>query len=148
MPVDNDGNFVTEREWNHNEASDFQRLEATVYQARINHDFSRNWRGDLTVRHYENTERQNYHEPRGLLDADLNPADDPREAVYSKRQFRNQYRENEATSVTGNLIGELNISGLEHTVLMGAESYTADNTFIGNNSNSIYNKTNPAKSPT
>ena len=135
VPVDNDGNFVTDRKWNHNEASDFQRLEATVYQARINHDFSLNWRGDLTVRHYENTERQNYHEPRGLLDADLNPVDDPREAVYSQRQFRNQYRENEATSVTGNLIGELSISGIEHTVLMGAESYTADNTFIGNNAN-------------
>lgn len=135
VPVDNNGNFVTEREWNHNEASDFQTLEATVYQARINHDFSLNWHGDLTVRHYENTERQNYHEPRGLLNADLEPVTNPEDAVYSQRQFRNQYRENEATSVTGNLIGELSMLGLEHTVLLGAESYTADNTFIGNNAN-------------
>lgn len=135
VPVDNDGNFVTKREWNHNEASDFQTLEATVYQARINHDFSLNWRGDLTVRHYENSERQNYHEPRGLVDVDFTPVSNPEDAVYTTRQFRNQYRENKATSVTGNLIGELNISGLEHTLLMGAESYTSENIFIGNNAN-------------
>lgn len=135
VPVDDNGNFVTEREWNHNEATDFQDLEATVYQARVNHDFSLNWRGDLTVRHYDNTEIQNYHEPRGLVDENFAPVSNPADAVYTARQFRNQYRENEATSVTANLIGELEIANLEHTLLMGAETYTAENLFIGSYAN-------------
>ncbi len=135
VPVDNQGNFVTDRAWNHNEASDFQTLEATVYQARIDHDFSLNWRGDVTVRHYENTERQNYHEPRGLLDENLEPVDNPAEAVYSTRQFRNQYRENDATSVTANLVGELELGTIEHTLLMGVETYTSEGVFIGSNAN-------------
>ena len=135
VPVDDNGNFVTEREWNHNEASDFQDLEATVYQARINHEFSLNWRGDLTVRHYDNTEIQNYHEPRGLVDAEYNPVSNPADAVYTARQFRNQYRENQATSVTANLIGDLRLGGLEHKLLMGAETYSAENTFIGSYAN-------------
>ncbi|MEX1220535.1 MAG: TonB-dependent siderophore receptor [Idiomarina sp.] len=135
VPVDNNGNFVTDREWNHNEATDFQTLAAKVYQARVNHEFSLNWRGDLTVRHYDNTELQNYHEPRGLVDADFNPVSDPAEAVYTARQFRNQYRENQATSVTANLIGEVMTGRLEHTLLMGAETYTSENTFIGSNAN-------------
>lgn len=135
VPVDNNGNFITDRAWNHNEATDFQNLEATVYQARINHDFSLAWRGDLTVRHYDNTERQNYHEPRGLLDADFNPVDNPADAVYSARQFRNQYRENKATSVTANLVGEFNWASFQHRLLMGVETYNSENRFIGSNAN-------------
>ncbi|RUO63108.1 TonB-dependent siderophore receptor [Pseudidiomarina insulisalsae] len=135
VPVDNDGNFVTEREWNHNEASDFQTLNAKVYQARINHEFSLNWRGDLTMRHYDNIERQNYHEPRGLVDANYNLVSNPADAVYTARQFRNQYRDNQATSVTANLIGDVTVGGIEHTLLVGAETYSAENTFIGSNAN-------------
>lgn len=135
VPVDNDGEFVTQREWNHNEATDFQNLEATVYQARINHDFSMSWRGDLTIRHFDNTEVQNYHEPRGLVDANYEPVSNPADAVYTARQFRNQYRENQATSVTANLVGEISLADFAHTLLIGAETYTAENLFVGSNAN-------------
>lgn len=135
VPVDDDGNFLTDRRWNHNEATDFQTLEAEVYQARINHEFSLNWRADVTVRHYDNVERQNYHEPRGLLDADLNPVTNTADAVFSQRQFRNQYRENSATSMTANLIGEVQAFGFDHTLLFGGEYVSSDNYFVGSNAN-------------
>lgn len=135
VPVDDNGDFVTEREWNHNEATDFQTLSASVYQARVNHEFSPNWLADLTVRHYDNTERQNYHEPRGLVDASFNPVSNPVDAVYTARQFRNQYRDNQATSVTANVIGDIVVGDLEHTLLFGAETYSSENLFLGNNAN-------------
>ncbi|MEN3159390.1 TonB-dependent receptor [Alkalimonas sp. NCh-2] len=133
VPVDNNGDFITDRRWNHNEATDFQTLDAKVYQARIDHEFGRTWHADVTVRHYDNVELQNYHEPFGLLDANLNPVTDPADAVMSARQFRNQYRENSTTSVTANLVGELQTPGLEHTLLIGGETVRSDSYFVGSN---------------
>jgi len=62
-----------------------------VYQVSINHDFSLNWKGGLTVRHFDNTEHQNYHEPRALVDAEFNLVNNnPEDAVFSALQAREE----------------------------------------------------------
>lgn len=116
VPVDDSGRFLTDRRWNHNEPTDFQDLEADVAQVRIDHRFSPVLRGDLTVRWYENLELQNYHEPRGLIDRDDDGVPD-----FTTRQFRDQRRENESLSFTGNLVADLDWGGIGHRLLLGSD---------------------------
>ncbi len=128
VPTDNQGNFLADRAWNHNEATDFQSLEADVWQVRADHEFNSNWRTDLTWRHYDNTELQNYHEPYCSYDTDRDGVVD-----YCRRQFRDQRRENTADSVTWNNIVEFSTAGLNHQLLIGADTLTQDSYFLGRN---------------
>lgn len=128
VPTDDQGNFLGDRAWNHNEATDFQSLEADVWQIRADHEFNSNWRTDLTWRHYDNTELQNYHEPFCSFDTDGDGVVD-----YCRRQFRDQRRENTADSVTWNNIVEFSTAGLNHQLLLGADTMTQDSYFLGRN---------------
>ncbi len=127
IPVDDDGNFLTDVDWNANEASDYQSLDAQVYQARVDHYFNENWNGNLTLRYFENTEKQRYHEPygpnykNGLVDSD---GDGEYDSV--KRQLRDQVWEHKAGSITGNLIADYG----DHTVLFGADYYRLDTEYV------------------
>ncbi|EGM76708.1 TonB-dependent siderophore receptor [Rheinheimera sp. A13L] len=128
VPTDDQGNFLGDRAWNHNEATDFQSLDADVWQVRADHEFNSNWRTDLTWRHYENTELQNYHEPSCSYDTDGDGVVD-----YCRRQFRDQRRENTANSVTWNNILEFSTAGFNHQLLLGADTMTQDSYFLGRN---------------
>ncbi len=128
VPTDDQGNFLGDRAWNHNEATDFQSLEADVWQVRADHEFNSNWRTDLTWRHYDNTELQNYHEPFCSFDTDGDGVVD-----YCRRQFRDQRRENTADSITWNNIVEFSTAGLNHQLLIGADTMTQDSYFLGRN---------------
>ncbi|MFC4656764.1 TonB-dependent siderophore receptor [Rheinheimera marina] len=128
VPTDADGNFLTSRDWNHNEASDFQTLEADVWQARLDHEFSSDWSFDLTWRRYDNTELQNYHEPYCSYDTDNDGVID-----YCRRQFRDQQRDNTANSFTLNNVISLNTAGFTHQVLVGTDYFSQDSFFIGRN---------------
>lgn len=128
VPTDDQGNFIGDRAWNHNEATDFQSLEADVWQVRADHEFNSNWRTDLTWRHYDNTELQNYHEPFCSFDTDGDGVVD-----YCRRQFRDQRRENTADSITWNNIVEFSTAGLNHQLLIGADTMTQDSYFLGRN---------------
>ena len=111
IPVDDNGNFLTDISFNTNEASDFQRVEADVLQTIINHEFSDNLSNRTVVRHLDNRRTQNYHENRGL-------AEDGRSVV---REFRDQLRENQEISFTTDFVYETELGGLEHTILFGGE---------------------------
>jgi iron complex outermembrane receptor protein len=128
VPTDDQGNFLADRAWNHNEATDFQSLEADVWQVRADHEFNSNWRTDLTWRHYDNTELQNYHEPFCSFDTDGDGVVD-----YCRRQFRDQRRENTADSITWNTIVEFSTAWLSHQLLVGADTMTQDSYFLGRN---------------
>ncbi|TMO44313.1 TonB-dependent siderophore receptor [Pseudoalteromonas ruthenica] len=121
VPVDEQGNFVTDISWNHNEATDFQNVEAYVYQAIIKHDLNDTWRMDITARYFDNEELQNYHEPRGLVDTDNDGVAD-----WSHREFRDQIRENEGFSLTANAIAELQFGDTQHQILLGSDWYKHD----------------------
>lgn len=121
IPTDDEGNFLADINWNANEASDYQDLEAQVYQIKVEHDFNAWLSGDITARYYENTETQKYHEPMGLQDTDGDGVYD-----WSKRQYRDQVRENQAGSIAANLVAELG----DHTVLFGGDFYRLNEDYV------------------
>ncbi len=116
VPVDLDGNFLTDITWNHNEPTDFATLKAQVYQARLASQLTDNVRFDATARYSESSERQNYHEPRGAIDTD---GDGRLDAV--RRQFRDQYRDADSLSLAANLVTDVRAMGLDHRILFGGD---------------------------
>ncbi|HEX7048464.1 MAG TPA: TonB-dependent siderophore receptor [Gammaproteobacteria bacterium] len=121
VPANDDGEFLTTIRWNHNEPTDYQDLSARVAQARLDHRFSANFRSDVTVRWYKNTELQNYHEPRGLMDTDGDGAFD-----YTMREFRDQRRHHDALNVAVNNVYNFDTGALEHTLLFGGDAFTQE----------------------
>lgn len=69
VPVDNDGNFIASRRWNHNEPTDFQNLRSDVLQARVEAAPLPGVTVDATLRYNDAREAQQYHEPRGVFDS-------------------------------------------------------------------------------
>ncbi|KAA1164748.1 TonB-dependent siderophore receptor [Pseudoalteromonas fuliginea] len=120
VPVDENGDFIASRDWNHNEATDYQKMSADVYQATYKNQLSDVFSLDVTTRYFTNEEQQNYHEPRGLSDTDNDGVVD-----WSEREFRDQKRENEGLSITANLIAETTIANMEHIFLVGSDWYSS-----------------------
>lgn len=116
VPVDNDGEFLTSIDWNHNEPTDYLDLEADVVQGRLFWDLSPTTRLDAGVRWGEATEVQQYHEPRGLRDTDGDGRVD-----FSDREFRDQARHGESLAFAANLAHAATVAGLEHRFLIGGD---------------------------
>lgn len=116
VPVDLDGNFLTSIRWNHNEPTDFLKLDAQVYQALLDSRLSDAISLNLAARYFQYDEKQNYHESRGLIDTD---ADGEFDAI--QREFRDQIRATDGLSFGGNVIGRAAFGGMEHTILAGAD---------------------------
>jgi len=128
VPVDDAGRFLTDRRWNHNEESDFLRLESNVLQASANYDFGHGFAADAGIRWTEAEEVQNYHEPRGLFDSDGDGAVDT-----SVREFRDQFRGGDSLSLGANLIWSKDFGAVDNRVLAGLDWYSEENNFIGFN---------------
>lgn len=124
VPIDENGNFLVDTSWNHNEPTDFLSLEADILYARVQHEFNPNLRIDLATRYYENQEKQNYHEPRGLYDSNDDGVKD-----MMARQFRDQVRNNEGLSAYGNLMMDFDTGDIEHQFLVGAEIFDQQDDF-------------------
>lgn len=124
VPIDENGNFLVDTSWNHNEPTDFLSLEADILYARVQHEFNPNLRLDLATRYYENQEKQNYHEPRGLYDSNDDGVED-----MMARQFRDQVRNNEGLSAYGNLMMDFDTGEIEHQFLVGAEIFDQQDDF-------------------
>lgn len=110
IPTDDDGNFLADTSWNSNSSSDYQKLDAQVFQARLDHDINAWLTSNITLRYFENTETQKYHEVRGISATDSDKV---------TRQYRDQVRNKKGTSIAGNLIAEKG----DHTILVGADFY-------------------------
>ncbi|WDE10278.1 TonB-dependent siderophore receptor [Thalassomonas haliotis] len=113
VPVDDNGNFLTDISYNANEKSDFQRLQANVWQLIANSELSADLTNTTVVRILDNKRNQNYHENRGL-------ADDGRSMV---RQFRAQLRENKDWSFTTDFVYQMSLADTEHTWLFGGDYF-------------------------
>ncbi|MEW6993763.1 TonB-dependent siderophore receptor [Colwelliaceae bacterium MEBiC 14330] len=142
VPVDNNGNFLTNISYNANEASDFQRLEADVFQVTANVDLTENLTNTTVVRVLSNERNQQYHENSGLV-GDLDPAIKPASVFLLNalgfpakdsamlRQFRDQNRSNDEWSITTDFVYEASFYGVEHTLLFGSD-YSVVETFFHN----------------
>ena len=136
VPVDDDGEFLTDISWNTNEASDFLNLEADIGQLMLTHAFTEDTSLRLVARYVDNAERQQYHESRG-------PAA-PGSTLYL-REFRDQKRSSEEASVTADLVHRLDLGGARHTLLLGADYFDASSSFAGRTARQ-FNPLDPAAS--
>ncbi|MEM7080071.1 MAG: TonB-dependent receptor [Pseudomonadota bacterium] len=123
--ADDDGDFIVGRSFNTNESSDFQDLQALVGQLNLKHDFSETLQVSATLRYLDNEREQGYHEPRGWVDAngdgDANQADGT-----IRREYRDQFRANEETSLTIDVTKDFTFNDMAHTFLAGADYHVVD----------------------
>ncbi|WP_417464490.1 TonB-dependent siderophore receptor [Kordiimonas sp.] len=116
--TDDDGNFLTDISWNANEATDFLNLKATVYQARLQAEPADNISTEVAVRYFDAQERQQYHEPRGLVDTDNNGTLDS-----SLRELRDQQRDTDGLTFSGTVTLDQPIGGMNNRILVGGDWY-------------------------
>lgn len=130
VPVDDAGNFLTNRRWNHNEPSDFLDMRAKVAFAQYRFSPSSAWDLDMALRWFKNDEHQIYHEPMGLIDRNRDGT-----AEWMTRQLRNQYRDNDAISSNVNAVFRTSTGDIAHKLLMGADYYRLDADFRAQTAN-------------
>jgi iron complex outermembrane receptor protein len=130
VPTDDLGNFLADRRWNHNEASDFLRLESDVLQVKADYALTDSLQIDGGLRWNSGTETQQYHEPFGPFDTN---GDGELDTI--SRQFRDQRRETEALSAGLNAIWSVDTGPVANRVLIGGDWYRAESLFDGRSVN-------------
>jgi iron complex outermembrane receptor protein len=132
VPVDDKGNFLTDISYNGNEKSDFQRLQADVFQLIANTQISDDLTNTTVIRKFNNQRSQQYHENLGLV-GDLKPAVKEASLPFLNamgfaaedsamlRQFRDQQRKNDEWSLTTDFVYQTSYLGFAHTLLLGAD---------------------------
>lgn len=131
VPVDDNGSFLTDRRWNHNEASDFLDMRAKVALVQYRFSPGSNLDVDFGARWFENNEHQIYHEPMGLIDRNRDGVPE-----WMTRQLRNQIRDNDAFTANGNAVWRFNTGRIGHKLLFGADVYQQDADFTAQTANS------------
>ncbi|NQZ10188.1 MAG: TonB-dependent receptor [Algicola sp.] len=116
VPVDDEGNFLTDISYSANEKTDFQRLKADVWQLSARSELTDNLTNNTVIRALDNERSQNYHENRGLAD----------DGVSMIREFRDQFRTNKELSLTTDFVYQLTIGSVEHQLLFGGDYFDAD----------------------
>ncbi len=141
VPVDDFGRFRTDRGWNHNEPSDFLRLQSDVLQASADYALTEDIDLDGAIRWVSGQETQQYHEPRGLvprqnaagafLDAARNIVTNPADAeLVMVREFRDQLRDNDQISLGANAVWRTGLSGLPVRVLAGFDHFSDERSLV------------------
>lgn len=131
VPVNDAGTFLTDRRWNHNEASDFLDMRAKVALAQYRFAPLDTLDVDVAARWFSNNEHQMYHEPMGLIDRDRDGV-----AEWMTRQLRNQIRDNQAFTANANAVWRTDTGLIGHKVLFGADVYQLDADFTAQTANS------------
>lgn len=126
VPADDEGNFLANRRWNHNEPTDFLNLRSDVVQARLEAEPADSLSFDATLRYNDAFEEQQYHEPRGLFDSDDDGVIDA-----TIREFRDQVRMQETWSFGTNAIWSADLGPIANRVLVGYDRFTGDSFFKG-----------------
>lgn len=118
IPTDMDGNFLASIKWNHNEPTDFVKLNSQVYQARFETELSDAISANVSGRWFRYKEHQNYHQLGAPYDSDGDGVID-----RVSRQYRDNTRDTKGLSFGGNLIGRAELAGMAHTILVGGDWY-------------------------
>lgn len=127
IPVDAQGHFLADREWNHNEPSDYLDLRSTTAQLRLDLKPSDDLALDAAVRRIDASEAQRYHEPIALLDTDRDGRFDG-----VARQYRVQFRDNDIWSFGVNAVWSKRFGGtVSNRLLVGFDYSKTDAIFDG-----------------
>ncbi len=132
IPVDNDGHFLAPRRWNHNEPTDFLDLRSTSLFAKFEAEPVDGLTLDVSARHIDPDETQQYHEPF-LLDASNQRVDVNGDGITDgiSREFRDQYRASNIWSFGGNAVWSHAFSDtVTNRVLAGFDYSTDDSTSL------------------
>lgn len=130
VPVDDDGNFLVTRRWNHNEETDFLDLKSTNFQISADGKFTDNLTWNTTFRYTDAEQVQNYHEPRALIDIDSDGIID-----LVGREFRDQARTEKQYSFGANAIWSTDLGPIQNRLLGGFEYFEGDFTFLSGRAN-------------
>lgn len=120
VPVDDAGNFLVAPSYNANEKSDFQKMDALVLQAILDHQFSDNFSVKTQVRYLNNDSDQQYHESRGWVDVNGDGKANSADGTI-KREYRVQSRANDEISLTNDFVYAFDALGFEHEFLFGGD---------------------------
>lgn len=120
VPVDDDGNFITDRGFNTNEETDFQRLTANVFSLNFQQQLTDNASLTIGGRYIDSEETQNYHENRGLF-----VTEDGTQRV--RREFRDQMRDVEQYTALAEVVIDTQFASMDHKLLFGAEYFGRNN---------------------
>ncbi|MEM9015290.1 MAG: TonB-dependent siderophore receptor [Pseudomonadota bacterium] len=126
VPVNDDGDFLADRRWNHNEPDDFLDLVSNNVQAKLEGEIGDFLTWDAAVRYTDSEENQEYHEPRTLEDTDGDGIVD----FLSVREFRDQTREEESITFGANAIWSAQFGPVENRLLVGVDHFNGDQTFF------------------
>ncbi|MEM9530009.1 MAG: TonB-dependent receptor [Pseudomonadota bacterium] len=127
VPVTDEGRFIADRRWNHNEASDFLDLESNNFQALFDGTIGDSLTWDLKIRYTDSEQEQNYHEPIQLIDLEAligAPTDGTPDLVA--RQWRDQLREEELFSLGTNWVWSTSFGNVENRLLAGFEYFDGE----------------------
>ena len=127
VPVDNDGEFRADREWNHNEPSDFLDLRSTSFYGRLEAQPLEGLTLDVSARRIDSNETQQYHEPF-LLDPQGRRVDPDGDGVPDgiSRQFRDQFRDSNIWSFGGNAVWSAQLSDTVSNRVLAGFDYSTD----------------------
>jgi len=125
VPVDDEGNFLVGINYNANEKSDFQDMQAWVFQTRLAHTFSDALKVNATLRYLSNEREQKYHESRSWVDVNGDGAANIDDETI-RREYRDQYRANDEVSLTSDFVYDFTAAGVEHQLLFGGDWHYMD----------------------
>ncbi|MEM0910198.1 MAG: TonB-dependent receptor [Pseudomonadota bacterium] len=121
VPVDNNGEFIADRRWNHNEPDAFLTVESLAFQARLEGRLGDNIDWDFTFRTIDNTEDQEYWEPANRFDSTGDGLEDS-----INRQFRDITTEIENISLGGNAIYTADFGDIGSRTLVGFDYFDGE----------------------
>lgn len=116
VPIDEDGNFLTDISWNSNEPSDDQEFETDIFQANLEHSINDWLSSNFTLRYYETEEIIKFHQARALVDTD---SDGEYDEVT--RRYQDQTRIYKGIDLATYFVAELG----DHTLVTGADYHYA-----------------------
>jgi iron complex outermembrane receptor protein len=129
VPADNAGNFLTSIRWNHNEPTDFLRLQSDVAQVKLTGTAGEDFSFDVGLRYNFASETQQYHEPNGLFDSNADGVLDA-----TRRQYRDQIRDQQSWSFAASGIWRIASGYATHRILAGIDHFDSDLDFYGRTS--------------
>jgi len=137
VPVDDEGEFVADRRWNHNEASDYLDLVSNNLQALLDGEIGTQFSWNAALRYTQAEQDQEYHEPIQLFDIDdpFESAPNPADSEFVLRQFRDQFREERQLTAGVNGIWTRDFGPLENRLLVGYEHFDGELDFLSGGAN-------------
>ena len=121
VPVDDNGDFLADRRWSQNEATDVQTLESTNLQALLDGEIGSDIEWNATLRWTDNRQEEAYHEPRAVIDSDSDGTPD-----LVGRDFISQSFDQEQLSFGANLIWTKTFGNFRNRFLAGYEHFDDD----------------------